>query len=209
MPRFLDVEASSLDANSYPIEVAWSDDQGNIESYLINPYAIEEWTDWDYHAQQIHGISRKMCRESGMHPERVCNRMSNSIRAGETIYADGMPYDEHWIDTLYGAGSMLGHAQFRIVHSDLVMLTLLRKVELDNNKLLELYERLKLEAHRMVGARHRVEPDVQYLIELWKHVWLWTEGRFRVQGRLHLHRTRLHDYCIALRYHQDLIHDQV
>ena len=40
MPRFLDIEASSLSNTSYPIEIAWSDGQGNIESYLINPYPI-------------------------------------------------------------------------------------------------------------------------------------------------------------------------
>lgn len=168
MPRFLDVEASSLGVNSYPIEVAWSDDQGNIESHLINPYAIEEWTDWDFHAQQLHGISRKMCREDGMHPDRVCNRMTASIGAEETVFADGLPFDSYWIDTLYGAGSMLGHA-FRIMHSDLVMLSLLRKLESNDRKLLQLYERLKMEARRMAGgARHRAEPDVLYLIELWK-----------------------------------------
>ncbi len=168
MPRFLDIEASSLGVNSFPIEVAWSDHLGNIESHLINPYAIEEWTDWDYHAQQLHGISRKMCREGGMHPDRVCNKMSESIKPGEIIYADGLPFDDFWIDTLYGAGSMLGYAQFRIMHSDLVMLSLLRKVELDDRKLLQLYERLKMQARKMVGARHRAEPDVLYLIELWK-----------------------------------------
>jgi hypothetical protein len=167
MPRFLDIEASSLSPNSYPIEIAWSDDNGNIESYLINPAEIDEWTDWDYNAQQIHGIKREECIELGMHPDRVCNRMTESIRAGEVIYADGLPFDSYWIDTLYDAGSMIS-AQFRIMHSDLVMLTLLRKVELDDRKLLQLYERLKLDARRMVGARHRAEPDVQYLIELWK-----------------------------------------
>jgi len=66
MPRFLDIEASSLNDASYPIEIAWSDEKGNIESHLINPYAIEEWTDWDFYAEhKIHGLSRFMCRELG------------------------------------------------------------------------------------------------------------------------------------------------
>lgn len=168
MPRFLDVEASSLGVNSYPIEIAWSDHLGNIESHLINPYAIEEWTDWDYNAQQMHGISRKQCREEGIHPERMCKIMSESIWPGEVIFADGLPLDDYWVDTLYGAGSALGYAKFRIVHSDQVMIPLLMKIEFDDRNRWQLYERLKLEARKMVGSRHRAKPDVQYLIELWK-----------------------------------------
>jgi len=82
-PRFLDIEASSLSMDSYPIEVAWSDNYGTIESHLINPYSVEYWTDWDYNAQQIHGISRKQCREEGISPEKLCHRMKNSIARGE------------------------------------------------------------------------------------------------------------------------------
>jgi hypothetical protein len=168
IPRFLDVEASSLEINSYPIEIAWSDHLGNIESHLINPYSVEEWTDWDYHAQQVHGISRKLCREEGVHPYHLCNRMSQSIRPDEIIYADGAGFDENWVDTLYGAGSLAGYAQFKIIHSDVVMLPLLMRIEFDDRKRWQLYENLKLEARRMVGGQHRAVVDVQYLIELWK-----------------------------------------
>jgi len=134
MPRFLDVEASSLSMDSYPIEIAWSDNQCKIESHLINPYSIDSWTDWDYNAQQIHGISRKECRKKGVHPCFLCSRMSESITPGETVYADGVPIDEGWIDVLYGEGSDLGYAQFKIIHSDAIMLPLLQKIESNEKK---------------------------------------------------------------------------
>lgn len=168
LPRFLDVEASSLDSSSYPIEVAWSDANGIIESHLINPYAVESWTNWDFSAQQIHGISRKQCRENGVHPKFLCDRLSQSIRPGEIIYADGIPFDAWWIDSLYEAGSTLGYAQFRILHSDSVLLPLLTQAEANEPKRWRLYERLKLEARRKVGARHRACADVKYLIALWQ-----------------------------------------
>jgi len=168
IPRFLDVEASSLSMDSYPIEVAWSDKQGKIESHLINPYSVEYWTDWDFNAQQIHGISRKQCREKGVHPRFLCGRMSKSIEPGETIYADGGPFDEGWVDVLFGEGSDLGYAKFKIIHSDTVMLPLLQKIESDNRKCWQLYEQLKLEARKMVDGRHRATVDVQYLIELYR-----------------------------------------
>jgi hypothetical protein len=168
MPRFLDIEASSLSMDSYPIEIAWSDPSGAIESHLINPYAVDEWIDWDYNAQQIHGISRKQCREQGVHPSYLCSRMNQVITQGEILYADGGAFDENWIDVLYSAGSSLGHAQFRVVHSDAVMLPLLMKIEHDEKKRWQLYETLKLEARAIVKERHRASVDVQYLIELWK-----------------------------------------
>jgi len=167
-PRFLDVEASSLNKNSYPIEIAWSDSLGNIECHLINPYAIDTWTDWDYESQQIHGLSRKTCREQGVHPKWLCDKMSDSIRPNETIYADGGSFDEYWVDTLYGAGSKLGFAQFRIVHSDSIMMDELKKTEKSTIKRFNLFEELKREAREIVIDRHRATVDVQYLIELYR-----------------------------------------
>jgi len=168
MPRFLDVEASSLSMDSYPIEVAWSDNQGKIESHLINPYSVDNWTDWDYNAQQIHGISRKLCREEGVSAEQLCRRMKNSISRGEVIYADGGGFDRNWIDVLFQEGTQIGYAKFDIVHSDAVMLPLLQKTESDEKKVWQLYEKLKLEARKIVNGRHRAKVDVQYLIELYQ-----------------------------------------
>jgi len=168
LPQFLDIEASSLGINSYPIEIAWSDNKGNIESHLINPYWVEEWTDWDYNAQQVHGLSRKLCREEGINPDWLCKHMDQSIIPGDVIYADGVPFDTHWIDVLYEVGSTRGYSKFKVVHSDTVMLPLLKNCEPDDKKRWQLYENLKLEARKMIGSRHRARPDVQYLIELWK-----------------------------------------
>ncbi|TCV88558.1 MULTISPECIES: hypothetical protein [Methylomonas] len=152
--------------NSYPIEIAWYDQNGNIESHLINPYTVDDWIDWDYNAQQIHGISRKLCGEQGVHPKFLCHRMNQSIQPGETIYADGIPFDDWWIETLYSVGSSAGFAEFNIVHSDSLMLPLLTTIEDDSNKRRRLYEQLKLDARKKVGGRHRARIDVQYLIEL-------------------------------------------
>jgi len=167
-PRFIDIEASSLGKNSYPIEVAWSDVCGNIESHLINVYAVESWTDWDFYAQnEIHGISRKMCREEGVNPNWLCNRLSELMAPLEVIYSDGGNFDEFWIDELYGAGSQLGFAQFKIVHSDYAMLEVLNKSAYSDRKNTILGQ-LKKQARETVSERHRATPDVQYLIELYK-----------------------------------------
>ncbi len=168
LPRFIDIEASGLDSNSYPIEIAWSDSTGLVESHLINPYAIEAWTDWDYHAQQLHGISRKLCREQGVHPAYVCQRLNESLPPGAIIYADGLPHDEWWLDILFEAASPLGYFQFRLLPSNSLMLPLLAGIKLDLNEQLKHFERLKEEARLKVGRRHRAGDDVRYLIELYK-----------------------------------------
>lgn len=169
LPRFLDIEASSLGPDSYPIEIAWSNAFGGIECHLINPSTIEVWTDWDFYAQhEIHGISRTMCEASGLHPQAICTLMNQSIKTGEKIYADGGRFDENWLDVLYGAGSERGFANFKIVHSDVVMLPLLLKVEPNNKKCWHLYSELKAQARHIVKEQHRAVVDVQYLIELWR-----------------------------------------
>jgi hypothetical protein len=168
LPRFLDIEASSFDSESYPIEIAWSDVDGNIESHLINPYCVEHWNDWDYAAQNIHGISRKQCREEGVHPRWLCERLNQSIKPGNVIYADGLPFDEWWTDALYAAGSTLGFAQFRILPTDSILLPLLAETEPEIKKRLSLFDSLKQEVRQKIGKRHRAALDVQYLIELYR-----------------------------------------
>lgn len=168
-PRFIDVEASSLNVNSYPIEIAWSDYCGNIESHLINPSGVDSWTDWDFYAQhKIHGISKQMCYREGVDPEWLCNRLYESIEQGDILYADGGTFDEFWVDELFGAGSTDGFAHFRIGSSDSIMMNLLRKSEADVNKRLDLFEALKIEARKIVNGHHRADVDVSYLIELYK-----------------------------------------
>jgi len=168
MPRFLDIEASSLNDSSYPIEIAWSDPYGNIESHLINPYFIDHWTDWSFKSQQIHNISRKELREKGISPMAICDHMVDSISSGEIIYADGGIFDENWINVVFKQGSDAGVSHFTVVHSDTILIPLLEKIENDPRKRWKLYENLKNEARKMVDGQHRAKVDVEYLIELWK-----------------------------------------
>lgn len=165
LPCFLDIEASSLDANSYPIEIGWSNPQGN-ESHLLNPYAVERWLDWDFCAQAVHGISRKLCRENGKHPTWVCQRLNRLFPPGSVIYADGGPFDQFWLDQLFAVCTPLGYAQITVQHSDVVMLPLLDHVEATQRQ--NYFESLKQSARAMVGARHRTGVDVQYLITLYR-----------------------------------------
>ena len=81
LPLFIDFEASSLSGKSYPIEVAWSDREGNIESWLINPeHYPASWTDWNPGSERLHGLSRAYLAEHGTPPLKVAQRMNEQLK---------------------------------------------------------------------------------------------------------------------------------
>ncbi|MEH6628750.1 MAG: hypothetical protein V7739_20100 [Motiliproteus sp.] len=53
----VDIEASGLSPDSYPIEIAWVDTRTDAcDAFLINPEtACCDWDYWNYDAEKIHG----------------------------------------------------------------------------------------------------------------------------------------------------------
>src|SRR5205085_11481442 len=104
VPCFVDCEASSLKAESYPIEVAWSNSDGSIESHLIRPHW--SWTDWDDYAEgEIHHISRDVLRAEGRPAKEVATRMNEALD-GRVVYTDAPEFDGHWIARLFEAADL-------------------------------------------------------------------------------------------------------
>ena len=100
-PRFLDIEAAGLTARTYPIEVAWSDEAGSIESYLIDPCSVPEWAEfWDAGAERVHRISPETLAREGREPAWVAARL-NAALAGKRLYSDAVEWDRHWLDQLF------------------------------------------------------------------------------------------------------------
>jgi hypothetical protein len=97
----LDVEASGLGDDSYPIEVAWQHRfiQAKFDSFLIKPEP--SWQYWDAYAEeQIHHISRDTLASDGISVVEAASRLNASLR-GLTVYTDAPPYDRRWIATLF------------------------------------------------------------------------------------------------------------
>ena len=104
----LDFEASGLHDDSYPIEVAWGFASTlEIEHHLIMP--APDWEYWDWMAQEIHGISRAKLFSEGKGGPFICARMLKEL-AGHDVYADGVEYDQMWMDTLFEAAGLKGQA---------------------------------------------------------------------------------------------------
>lgn len=98
LPLFTDVEASGLHPDSYPVQVAWSDEQGSVEFHFIRP--VEHWIHWDYNAQEMHGMSREFLFAHGEDVKTVANRMNEAL-GGKTIHTDNVMFDGGWIDMIF------------------------------------------------------------------------------------------------------------
>jgi hypothetical protein len=167
-PFFIDFEASSLNPNSYPIEVGWSDDQGNVESHLINPIHVDDWDDWDFHAQhEIHGISRTILCDVGKSPVQVATRL-NEVLDGKEVYCDGLPYDRLWMECLFeyaGIEPLFGLQHINILMREMLSGNQMIPASWSNGQL----EKMMTEARNNVsGPRHRAGNDALYLCELYR-----------------------------------------
>src|SRR5690606_14325460 len=107
----LDFEASSLNMESYPIEVGLAvatNLNAPIGSWssLIRPDAA--WLDsgdWEPAAEAVHGIARASLL-AGMSARDVAVGLNRVISSVGHCWCDGGRYDGHWLKTLFRAAGM-------------------------------------------------------------------------------------------------------
>ncbi|MFA7555343.1 MAG: hypothetical protein WCY88_13920 [Spongiibacteraceae bacterium] len=97
----IDIEASGLHFDAYPIEIAILK-KGEIRSWLIRPEP--KWTYWCDTAESMHGISRGMLMREGLPAIEVVNQLSVFLEHFDgVLYSDADRWDADWMDTLYFA----------------------------------------------------------------------------------------------------------
>lgn len=104
----IDVEASSLDDGSYPVEVgvAIQREPGGpvrVWSALVRP--TWEWSErghWSPRAAQVHGRTRERLDAEGRPPAAIVAALDADL-AGLAAFCDGLPYDAYWLDRLHAA----------------------------------------------------------------------------------------------------------
>lgn len=112
MIYFLDLEASSLSRDSFPIEIAWVDGDGQGESYLIRP--AEEWLnpltgspDWSAASERVHGISLRQLEDEGKPHDWVARRAAKVLASRRvTAASNAETFDEAWTTRLLQAGGV-------------------------------------------------------------------------------------------------------
>jgi len=95
---WIDIEASSLSADSFPIEIGWSRADLRAESFFIRP--LEKWSDWSQMSEMIHGISREELNVHGIDATDAARRI-NEIYSRRQVLSDNPDADADWLKQLY------------------------------------------------------------------------------------------------------------
>ena len=154
---FLDFEASSLDRDSWPIEVglSWIDDSHEIQTFesLIRP--APHWSEdaWSQASALVHNIPRSAL-ETAPHVDIVAEGLLKAL-GGRIALSDAPPFERHWLDQLLGAAGVTTHVQ--IEDFDAITLAAFSPRALDF-----LYERLE-----RVVVPHRAGADSARLAKGW------------------------------------------
>jgi len=154
----IDFEASGLGKESYPIEVGWGDGRHPATSFLLNPKAMDGWTDWDPRSLEFHHIPREKLIKEGKNPKRIAEIMIKEL-AGKTLYSDEPRYDNMWKDRLLkDAGYDPGLIKIKNLK---YFLNKMIKATSPKMKFTDLLE----EFSAKTKIPHRAGPDVTWLFE--------------------------------------------
>lgn len=102
-PYIIDIEASGLGANSYPIEVGLALEPGRRYCTLIRP--VDHWDHWDEQAESIHKISRNNLLTAGQPVTEVAAELNELLR-NKVVFSDAWGVDNPWIIELYAAAGI-------------------------------------------------------------------------------------------------------
>ncbi len=99
-PHFIAIDASSYDDDAHPIAIAWSMSDGQIKTTLIQPE--DDWDDWDYALEDIHGISQETLYQRGETCWSVIRELENDIEESY-LRTDDSGRVEHLLNMIYEA----------------------------------------------------------------------------------------------------------
>ncbi|NWF38536.1 hypothetical protein F3F96_05265 [Mariprofundus sp. NF] len=111
MITILDFEASGLEEESYPIQVAWNIGE-KVTSFLLNPETAEGWDWWNSESELVHGIPRAFLIEHGHDVSYVASVMLEQL-SERLVYSDAVSYDSFWCHRLFEASGVQEKLQWR------------------------------------------------------------------------------------------------
>lgn len=100
----IDIEASALGEQSYPIEIGLANvKSGEVRSWLVRP--TELWLNeyiWAADSALIHNIPRQMLIDEGVPSEQVIEEMKEFLGRRPKLLSDDEDCDKSWLTTLKG-----------------------------------------------------------------------------------------------------------
>lgn len=150
---------------------------GRSESHLIAP--APAWNDWDYLAEQIHGISRALLDAEGEPHGLVASRMIEAL-TGHDLFASAPSWDGKWLSTLLRAAGLPRHI-LRLRDTD----DALRETATEILRPVLPAARLDIEVHKIVtraSARKGAPPVHRALADAVGEYESWLRARQSARG---------------------------
>ena len=158
---FLDVEASSLEDNSYPVEVGVSDDALRTKGWLVRPVAGWGSSGWSDSSETVHGIAREDLDLHGMPPADVAEALNREL-SGRMVFSDAPDFDSFWLDRLFEAAGV--PRRFQVLPEADALATYLRKEPgFDPNKLARRLGSAMETAATLFPHVHHAEHDARHM----------------------------------------------
>ena len=147
---FIDLEASGLNAQSWPIEVGWCFLEGAPTAHLVKPDSDWSLDAWDEKAEALHGVSQSVLLKKGLEPEQICLALNEALK-DKKVYSDAPDWDGFWLYRLFKATKIrqaFELSDFQEFFSDM---------EMDE------IDALRNEASRLAPHNHRATDDVLHM----------------------------------------------
>lgn len=151
---FIDIEASGLGDNSFPLEIGWTKDGIDIHEFFIKPHVSWDIEEWDPNAENLHGISKDFILENGINSIDIALIMNEHL-SGYTLLSDSHLNDIKWINKLFVSNEI--KREFKIVSIDLF----LNKLGLTDDQVHQAF----FEARKLSPPNNSVYADVKFMFE--------------------------------------------
>lgn len=143
---FLDLEASGIHPDSYPIEVGIFGEAGLSFACLIKP--ADYWQHWSHDAQDLHQIDRHQLIDEGIPTSLVAQEL-NALFAGKILWAES-DMDALWMEVLFESAGY--EQQFEVRN----LMNALPQAQWQ-----------AFRSHRSSCVAHRALEDAKHLSQAW------------------------------------------
>lgn len=167
---FLDIEASGLEEDSFPIEVGWAFLGGGAGGQSIHPAWTWTQDGWDPIAEEIHGITWNTLARDGRPARDVADHLNQLFGNQILVLSDAAAQDLVWLGRLFE----------ETPDRQMFTLTDVRSAGRAHFGDLSTWE----DGPYVTAARaHRAEADAVQLADEWrKQVEAQTLGRAKIEG---------------------------
>lgn len=162
---FIDFEASSLDQESWPIEVGYATTCGREDDFLLQRQAGWPLAAWRSAAERLHGVSLADLAEDGIAPQAALARLAPLRHA--LVVSDAAAFDNHWLTMIAEAADQ--PAPFTVRDWDMVLPSLTRAER----------DVFMWRARASELRRHRAGADARIMRAVWREAWAETHAAWR------------------------------